>query len=111
MSANHCGSTGGAGWSLGCITTSFAPALPSISPSYTPIVIAAQQNSAQPSQSPIEISPGLGGRQLYSKEQWEAQKTTIYRLYNKENKSYNKVVEILHAEHGFFPTYYLLLLC
>jgi hypothetical protein len=30
----------------------------------------------------LQPPPGLGGRELYSKEQWEAQKTVIKQLYN-----------------------------
>jgi hypothetical protein len=47
----------------------------------------------------------LGGRELYSKEQWEAQKPIIRQLYYLENKPFKRVVDILRTEHNFFPTY------
>jgi hypothetical protein len=62
-------------------------------------------------QPAYQLSPGLSGRQLYSKEQWEAQKPVIYRLYNQENKPYSRVVEILRTKHNLFPTYVLLFSC
>lgn len=53
----------------------------------------------------VQSQPGLGGRQLYSKEQWETRKSVIRRLYNLENRTYNEVMDILKNEHNFFPTY------
>jgi hypothetical protein len=50
-------------------------------------------------------STELTGRELYSKEQWDAQKPVIWRLYNVENKPYRQVVEILRTEQNFYPTY------
>lgn len=50
---------------------------------------------------PIELT----GRELYSKEQWDAKKPVIWRLYNVDNKPYKRVVEILRTEHNFYPTY------
>ena len=44
-------------------------------------------------------------RGVYSKEQWDAQKSNIWRLYNVENKPYKRVLEILRAEYNFHPTY------
>jgi hypothetical protein len=52
-----------------------------------------------------QLQAGLGGRQLYSKEQWDTKKAIIRQLYKLENKPYNKVIELLRTEHGFFPTY------
>jgi hypothetical protein len=49
-------------------------------------------------------SLGLGGRKTYSKEQWDAQKPVIRRLYNEENKPFKRVIEILRMEHNFVPT-------
>jgi len=36
-------------------------------------------------QEAFQCNLGLGGRELYSKEQWEAQKPIIRQLYNLEN--------------------------
>jgi hypothetical protein len=50
------------------------------------------------------------GRELYSKEQWEAQKPVIRQLYNLENKPFKLVIDILRSEHNFFPTYSITIL-
>jgi hypothetical protein len=55
--------------------------------------------------SALQPRPGLGGRELYSKEQWESQKPIIRQLYNLENKPYKRVIELLRTEHNFIPTY------
>jgi hypothetical protein len=52
-----------------------------------------------------QSSLGLSGRQLYSKEQWDAQKPIIWRLYNQENMPFKRVIEILRNEYNFVPTY------
>src|SRR5271170_7728652 len=80
-------------------------ALPSTTPAPA-MELLPEQLLVQPLPQPVIRSvPGRGGRQLYSKEQWEAQKPIIRRLYNDENKPYNRVVDILGTEHNFFPTY------
>jgi hypothetical protein len=80
-------------------------ALPSTTPAPA-MELLPEQLLAQSLPHPAARSvPGRGGLQLYSKEQWEAQKPIIRRLYNHENKPYNRVVDILGAEHNFFPTY------
>jgi len=56
-------------------------------------------------QEALQPHPGLGGRGLYSKEQWNAQKSVIQQLYNVENKPYKRVVNILRTKYNFFPTY------
>jgi len=62
------------------------------------------QMELQP-QLALQPRPGLGGRELYSKEQWEAQKTVIKQLYNHEKKPFKRVIDILRTEYNFFPTY------
>jgi hypothetical protein len=57
------------------------------------------------SQEVLQPHPGLGGRKIYSKEQWEAQKPIIKQLYIAENMSFKDVIDILRNEHNFFPTY------
>jgi hypothetical protein len=77
--------------------------------------IAGGVNGNYPDQLPIQsraqeafqTHSGLGGRELYSKEQWEAQKPIIRQLYNLENKPFKRVIDILRTEHNFFPTYVL----
>ena len=56
-------------------------------------------------QEALQRYPGLGGRELYSKAQWEAKKSVIRQLYNLENKPFKRVIEILRTEHDFFITY------
>jgi hypothetical protein len=56
-------------------------------------------------QETLQEHPGLGGRELYSKERWESQKPIIRQLYNLENKPFKSVIDILRTEHNFFPTY------
>ena len=58
-------------------------------------------------QEAFKPHPALGGRELYSKERWEAQKPIIRQLYNLENKPFKRVIDILRTEHNFFPTYVL----
>jgi len=86
--------------------------IPVLSPQALPTDYTSHATRDIPEQLLSEATPypvhnpssGPGGRQLYSKEQWEAQKPAIYRLYNQENKPYNRVVKILRMEHNFFPT-------
>lgn len=80
-------------------------ALPSTTPALAMELLPEQLLTQSLPQLVARSVPGRGERQLYSKEQWEAQKPIIRRLYNDENKPYNRVVEILGTEHNFFPTY------
>jgi hypothetical protein len=86
-------------------TAQSAPALPfniilEVAGSY-PEQISIKSRAAEASQP----HPGLGGRELYSKEQWEAQRPVIRQLYKLEKKSYKRVIHILRTKHNFFPTY------
>jgi hypothetical protein len=56
-------------------------------------------------QETFQEHSGLGGREQYSKERWEAQKPIIKQLYIVENKPFKRVINILRTEHNFFPTY------
>jgi hypothetical protein len=86
--------------------------LPGATACHVSMAIPGELISDQPDQPVPQSSLGLGGRQLYSKEQWDAQKQFIWRLYNQENKPFKRVMEILRTEHNFVPTYILLfLLC
>jgi hypothetical protein len=83
------------------------------SASALPFNITAGPIGSYHEQIPMELqaklapqpNPGLGGRELYSKEQWEAHKSIIRQLYNLENKPFKLVIDILRTEHNFFPTY------
>jgi hypothetical protein len=83
------------------------------SASALPFNITAEVAGSYPEQIPMESRaanasqphPGLGGREQYSKEQWDAQKPVIRQLYNLENKPFKRVIDILRTEHNFFPTY------
>jgi len=87
------------------------------SASALPFNITARQIGRYHEQIPMELqaklvpqpNPGLGGRELYSKEQWEAHKPIIRQLYNFENKPFKRVIDILRIEHNFFPTYVIIL--
>lgn len=43
--------------------------------------------------------------QRYSKQEWEAQKTNIERLYVTENRPLKNVIQTLYAEYGFLARY------
>ena len=45
-------------------------------------------------QEAFQPHPELGGRELYSKEQWEAQKPIIKQLYYLENKPFKRVIDL-----------------
>jgi hypothetical protein len=97
-----------ASWDTEGVSVSSASALPDAHTSHSTAGTLEQLISNPNVQVVSQSHSGLGGRHLYSKEQWEAQKPIIYRLYNQENKPYNRVVEILCTEHQFFPTYIFL---
>jgi hypothetical protein len=108
MSAHQHGFPGQANWGTEHVAGLSASVLPSAYASSSTTGIPGQVLS-HASVKPVSQPPsGLGGRQLYSREQWETQKPVIYRLYNQENKPYIRVVEILRTKHNFFPTYILL---
>jgi Clr5 domain len=83
----------------------YASALPLPATAQVEVSLHGQLPVKLPAQQVVQPQPGLGGRQLYSKEQWEAQKPVIRLLYNVQNKPYNRVIDILWTEHNFFPTY------
>jgi hypothetical protein len=64
----------------------------------------------QQGQRPIQTSGTEGVREadarrnIYSKEQWQALKPVIERLYVTEGQTFIKVVEYLREHHGVKPT-------
>lgn len=79
-----------------------ASALSHVFPSNLPEPGPERQLEPQRAAGP---STEFKGRELYSKEQWEDKKWTIWHLYNIEKNTYKRVVEILRTEHEFYPTY------
>ncbi len=57
----------------------------------------------------LQFQPSLElpKRQIYTKEQWDARKEDIRRLYNVNNLPFKTVLDILRSKHDFFPTYVL----
>jgi hypothetical protein len=70
------------------------------------------EEGARPS-TPQLIAPSLlstnGGARMHSKEEWDALRHIIERLYSHEDKPLKQVMAILCVEHGFVAT--LVLLC
>jgi len=79
-------------------------ALSMADPILTPIAILGQEMQAE---LRTQSQRGPGGRELHSKEQWEAIKPFIRLLYVIGNKPYKRVVEILRTYHDFILTYEL----
>ncbi len=110
MSTHQHEFSGQVNWGMEDVVGFSASALPSACDSLPTTGIPGQILSHASAKPVSQSSFGLGGREMYSKEQWEIQKPVIYRLYNQENKSFKRVVEILGTEHNFFPTYVILFL-
>ena len=53
----------------------------------------------------VESRPQMRRPRVYTKEEWEAQKNTIERLYIIENKSLKEVSGFLEHNLGFYATY------
>jgi hypothetical protein len=81
-----------------------ASALPFAFPPNTREFFACQLPEQTSVQQLAQYSTWLGGKGIYSKEQWDIQKPVIRQLYNVENKPYKRVMEILRNEYNFSPT-------
>jgi hypothetical protein len=100
----------GANSNMEHLSVAQAAALPSAALPFSPVRQASMSiPGGLVSDQADQLLPGssldLGARQMYSKEQWEAQKPVIWRLYNEENKPFKRVIEILRKEYNFVPTY------
>ncbi len=51
------------------------------------------------------LMPPANQRKVYTKEQWEALKPIIERLWLAEKLPFRLVAEVLKNEYDFFPTY------
>src|SRR5271168_4554662 len=59
----------------------------------------------QVTQSSIQFQSTIGRRQQLSRDEWEALKPLIRRLYIEENKSFQYIAIVLRDNHNFLPTY------
>jgi hypothetical protein len=69
-----------------------------------PVDVIQEDGSSMMRSASGRVGETKARRKMYPKEQWLAMKPVIQQLYIDEGRTFAKVVEYLHENHGFNPT-------